>query len=227
MEKDIVKKLQEEAKNFITQNILVLKNFKIKIYPKEIEVYYYNDDFKDKAVHRKPQQTMKYKDHFYVHRCKNSDSYKGGNRAGLDFVVSDDENTYYSYLIRSAVINGQPFYGPNNVLNAIKSACGYVENADLEKQLVDTVSSDVKYNDIIYTTRIGLSDNVDAYFRGCALRLVALDKDFKNARYKAKEQIVLDYLKQSKSTKIQAETFCKDNLTYLPSKIIEYYDNKN
>lgn len=224
MEK-LIERLQKEAKQFITQKKLVLNG--VEIYPKEIEVYYHNDDFKDNAVHKKIQQTKKFKNHFYVHRCKNSDSYKGGNRAGLDFVVSDDENTFYSYLIRSAVINGQSFYGPNKVLNEIKRVCGYVENADLEKQLVDTDSSDAKYDDVIYTTRFGLSDNVDAFFLGSALRLVALDKDFKNARYKAKEQIVLDYLKQSKSTKIQAEAFCKNYLTYLPSKIIEYYDNKN
>ena len=224
MNEIIVSRLQTKAKEFISQYKLVLN--KVEIYPKEIEVYYHNEDFKDNAVHQKPQQTKKFKNHFYVHRHKYSDAYKSGNRAGVDFVVSDDENTYYSYLIRSAVINGQPIYGPNNVLNEIKRACGYVENAELEKKFVDTVSSNVEYDDIIYTTRFGLGKNVDACFCDYPLRLVVLDNNFKNAPYKAKECIVLDYLKQSKSTKTKAECFCKKYLTYLPSKISDYYANK-
>ena len=219
---EIVTRLQKDAKTFLT-NKLVLN--KAEIYPKEIEVYYYKEgEFEDKSVHRNELQ-MNHKNYFYVHRCKNSDSYKGGNRAGLDFVVSDDENTYYSYLIRSAVINEQPFYGPNNVLNAIKSACGNVGNAELEKEYVDVVSSDVEYDDIIFTTRFGLSKNVDVCFRDYQLRLVVLDKQFKNAQYKAKEQIVSDYLKQSKSTEVQAKDFCEQYLTYMPSKIKDNYVN--
>lgn len=225
MKENIVTKLQKEANQFIAHNKLVLNG--VEIYPKEIEVYYYNDDFKDNAVHKKSQQTKKYKNHFYVHRCKKSDSYKGGNRAGLDFVVSNDENTYYSYLIRSAEINHKLVCGPNNVLNEIKRACGYDGNAELEKQNINPVSSDVKYEGIIYTTRFGVGNSVDAYFRGLALRLVVLDNNFKCAQYKAKEQIVFDYLTQSKITKEQAEDFCKERLTYLPSKIKEYYGNKN
>lgn len=221
---DIVTRLLKDAKTFLT-NKLVLN--KVEISPKEIEVYYYKEgEFEDKSVHQNELQ-KNHKNHFYVHRCKNSNSYKGGNRAGMDFVVSDDEKTYYSYLIRSAVVNGQPFYGPNNVLNAIKRACGCVEYADLEKQVVDTVPYDIKYDDIIYTTRFGLGKNVDACFHDYQLRLVVLDKNFKNAQYKAKERIVSDYLKQSKSTKVQAEVFCKEYLTYMPSKIKDNYANNN
>ena len=224
MTENIVTELQKEAKQFIAHNKLVLNG--VEIYPKEIEVYYYKEgEFEDKSVHRNELQKNN-KNHFYVHRCKKSDSYKGGNRAGLDFVVSNDKNTYYSYLIRSAEINHRLVYGPNNVLNEIKRACGYDGNTELEKQNVNSVSSDVKHKDIIYTTRFGLGNSVDAYFRALPLRLVVLDNNFKCAQYKAKEQIVLDYLIQSKNTKEQAETFCKERLTYLPSKIKEYYGNK-
>ncbi|MBP5503727.1 MAG: hypothetical protein J6Y24_13170 [Bacteroidales bacterium] len=221
-----VKGLQNEAKKFLTEKIIVLKG--VTIIPKEIEVYYYKEgEFEDKSVHRNELQKNN-KNHFYVHRwgTNKGDKYKGSYYPGVDFVVSDDDATYYSYLIRSAVINGTPIYGPNNVLNEIKRVCCLEDNAELEKQYIENKSCNIECKSIIYTQRYGLGNNVDDCFRKYKLRFVVLDKDFKNARYQAKEQIVLDYLEQSKSTKVQAETFCKDYMTYLPSKVKEYYANE-
>ena len=91
------------------------------IEPKEVEVYYYkHGEFDDNSVHRNELQAMN-PNHFYVHRMgtRQQDKYKGRNYAGVDLVVSNQSGVYYSYLIRSAVVDNNLVVGPNKVLNAI------------------------------------------------------------------------------------------------------------
>lgn len=223
---NLVKKLQKEAKQFLTGAKLLFRN--VEIIPKEIEVYFYKEGvFPDNSVHQKKYQTKEYKNHFYVHRCKKSDSYKGGNRAGLDFVVSDETDTYYSYLIRSAVINGKTIYGPNNVLNTIKELCGNISYEEIEKQVVELKASNVEYDYVVFTTRYKLGKDVDEYFRSRKLRLVLLDNLFKESKYKAKEDIVLDFFKQTNYQKKQAFDYCKSHMSYVPSKVKDYYEQND
>lgn len=212
-----VERLQNEAKLFLTGFRLVLNGVFIK--PKEIEVYCYEEtgDFKDSSVHRNELQKNN-KNHFYVHRngLKKSDSYKGGNRAGLDFVVSGNENTYYSYLIRSVVINdGKTVVGPNKVLKAIQNACGFSSYDELEAKIVELVSDDAS-NDVLFSKRINLGENAKEYI-DCELRAVLCDDLFIDSKYPAKEKMIVDFLKNE--TKERSIVYAKDKLGYVPSEI--------
>lgn len=214
-------RLQEEARLFLTESGLVLNG--VSILPKEIEVYFYKKDiFEDDSVHRNELQKHN-KNHFYVHRrgTKQSDSYKGGNRAGLDFVVSNDENTYYSYLIRSATINNRSIVGPHKVLEAIKSAT-HMDYKEIENTPVKVVHNNVLC-DVLYSYRINLGKKVQEEYRICKLRAVICDEMFRNEKYPAKEKLVVDFLlekvKMHNTPQEQAAKYAKDKLGYIPSVI--------
>lgn len=213
---EIVNKLQNEASQFLKKK-LVLNG--IAILPKEIEVYYYKEgEFEDKSVHQNELQTNKNMNHFYVHRWGKTqlDKYKGENRAGLDFVVSDGVNTYYSYLIRSAVINdGKPVVGPNKVLKTIKNACNFSSYNELEKNNVIIVANDIS-NDVLFSERINLGNNAEEHSH-CALRAVLCDEYFKGSKYLKKEELIVNFL-QNNSQKNALE-YAKEKLGYIPSKI--------
>lgn len=209
---ELIKKLQSEAKQFLTKSKLVLNG--VEILPKEIEVYYYKEGvFEDISVHKNELQTKKHKSRFYVHRLgeKQSDPYKGANRAGVDYVVSDDANTYYSYLIRSAVINGESVIGPNKVLIKIKEASKF-ENQDLERELVKIVISNNE-GDVLFSSRINLGKG----FVDSELRAVLCDECFRTSKYPAKEKMIIDFIKDM--SKVQALEYAKNRLGYIPASI--------
>ena len=215
LHEQIKRKLQKEAEQFLTKKQLVLKNLIIS--PKEIEIYYYKaGEFEDEAVHKHNLQQNN-KNHFYVHRCKNSNSYKGGNRAGLDFVISQKEGIYYSYLIRSAMINDVPIVGPNKVLKKIKEDC-HLENENLEGELVELRSNN-NTNDILFSNRINLSKG----FINCELRAVVCDDTFRQNKYPAKEHMIVKFLlekiSQQQMTKNDALEYANKNLGYKPSSL--------
>ena len=224
MTKKIVDRLQNEAKEFLTGRKLVLKG--VTILPKEIEVYYYNEKegFTDKSVHGNELQ-QKNKNHFYVHRwgLKQTDPYKGGNRPGLDFVLSDEENIFYSYLIRSAVINGgELVIGPNKVLKKIIEISG-LEPADIEKAKVDLIS-DNKLDNVLFSERINLGENAKDYI-SYKLRAVLCDEYYKGSKYPAKERMIVDFLlekiKSGNVSKEEAKVYAKEKLGYIPTVIKE------
>lgn len=212
-----IKRLQSEAKLFLTSFNLVLNG--ISILPKEIEVYYYEEtgNFKDSSVHRNELQKNN-KNHFYVHRngLTKIDSYKGGYRAGLDFVVSDNENIYHSYLIRSAVIkDGKTIVGPYKVLKAIQNACGFSSYDELETKTVELVVNDVS-NDVLFSKRINLGENAKEYI-DCELRAVLCDDLFKESKYPSKEELIVNFLQNK--PKEYALKYVKEKLGYIPSSI--------
>ena len=211
----IVLKLQNEAKRFITNSKLIFND--IVIVPKEIEVYYYKEgEFDDVSVHRNELQQNN-KNHFYVHRNGRlkTDRYKGGNRACVDFVISDEKDVYYSYLIRSAVINdNSPVFGPHNVLKAIKNACNNIEYSEIENSSV-IVDTNNNLSDVIMSKRINLSKG----FIDSNLRLVIFDNDFKTSKYRDKERLIYDKIKSDNILGDKACKFVKEILGYVPSKI--------
>ncbi|MBP5556493.1 MAG: hypothetical protein J6X65_02130 [Bacteroidales bacterium] len=225
MQEQIKRRLQEETVHFLTNWKIVWKG--IEILPKEIELYYYEKygEFKDDSVHKNDLQKNN-KNHFYVHRwgTKQIDPYKGGNRAGIDLVVSDDENIYHSYLIRSAVINGKIIVGPNNVLKKIIEVCGFsnehLENNYKELECVPvTLKSNVISADVLFSKRINLSTGYVDY----ELRAVLCDEQFRNAKYPGKEKMIVDFLSEKvhnhNMTNDEAIEYAKDKLNYIPSKI--------
>lgn len=212
MEKFIVK-LQNEEKLFLAKTLICNE---IYIQPTETEPYYYKKYvFEDESVHQNELQTSKHKNHFYIHRwgTKQSDSYKGGSRASLDFVVSDEANTYYSYLIRSAIINGKLIIGPNKVLRTIKEVCR-LENEELENTSITIISNNNDY-DVLFSKRINLTKGFIDY----KLRAVLCDNNFKNNKYPLKENMVVDFIKQNNMSRDRAIEYAKDKLGYIPSSI--------
>ena len=215
-----IKRLQNEAGCFLTETKLKLMN--VSIQPTEIESYYYKiGEFEDTSVHRNDLQKNN-KNHFYVHRrgVKSTDKYKGGNRGGLDFVVSDNEHIYYSYLIRSAIIDDELVIGPNKVLECIINHC------KLDKEAIETEPVELLPNaisgDVLFSERINLGKNA-GHFLECKLRAVICDDYFREKKYPAKEKMIVDFLmdkvKTQNMTKEEAKRYAKQKLGYLPSII--------
>lgn len=216
MEK-LIEKLQSEEKAFLSSKCLVLNN--VVIQPKEIEAYYYKEgEFEDKSVHRNELQQNN-KEHFYVHRngLKKESSYKGGNRSGVDFVVSDEDNVYYSYLIRCAVVNGELVVGPHKVLEAIKKHCHFNSYDEIENKQIE-VKDQQQSCAVLFSERINLSTG----FVDCELRAILCDEYYKESTYRGKEAIIVDYLLKEVKKGLSAEQAreeVKKYLTYVPSKI--------
>lgn len=219
----IIERLQNEAKQFLTETKLMLNG--VSILPKEIEVYYYKEgEFEDTSVHRNELQQNN-KNHFYVHRrgTTQSDKYKGGNRGGLDFVVSDDENTYYSYLLRSALIGNDLVIGPHNVLESILEHCK-LEKEVVESELVELIPNNVSC-DVLFSTRINLGKKA-GQFINCKLRAIVCDDSYRKNKYPAKEKPIVDFLmdkiRTQNMSKERALNYAEQQLGYIPSAIKKY-----
>ena len=193
------------------------------IEPKEVEVYYYkHGEFDDNSVHRNELQAMN-PNHFYVHRMgtRQQDKYKGRNYAGVDLVVSNQSGVYYSYLIRSAVVDNNLVVGPNKVLNAILVASKLTKE-EMENRPVDMIACDRRH-DVLFSKRINLGVKVNDKFRSCKLRAVVCDEFFRTAKYPAKEEMIYNYVydkfNSQVMTKAEALFYAKEKLGYVPSLI--------
>lgn len=218
-----VNELQLKASEFLKSSKLSLNS--LIIYPKEIEVYYYKDgEFEDNSVHKNELQKNN-QDHLYIHRrgLKRTDSYKGGNYVGIDFVVSNDDSIYYSYLLRSIVINGQLVTGPHKVLESIKKA-SHLSYSELEDLRI-TVCPNETHNDVLFSKRINLGKKVNEEYLNSKLRAVLCDEYYKKNKYPVKEGMIIDFLCNEvhlqKKTKEQAMEYAKEYLNYIPSAIRE------
>ena len=212
---EAVKWLQDEAAQFLVKYELKLKD--VIIQPKEIEMYFFKKGvFEDNSVHRNELQQNN-RNHFYIHRngIKQTDSYKGGNRPGLDFIVSDESFTFYSYLLRSAVVNGKMIIGPNKVLEAIKSA-SRLSMQEIEATPIEIISN-AKSCPVLFSSRIHLGKSVLDNYRNYKLRAVACDDSFRGAKYPGKEKMIVDFILEKKLTGDQAIEFAKEKLDYIPS----------
>lgn len=216
---DFVKRLQKEAEHFLLNATLVLNGICIR--PKEIEVYYHKkNEFEDNSVHRNELQRNN-RNHFYIHRkgIEKTDSYKGGNYPGIDFVISDDENTYYSYLIRSAIVNNELIIGPHKVLETIKKECKILYE-EIEKTHVEIVHNKISC-DVLFSSRINLGKLVFKEYKECKLRAVACDDYFRGNKYPQKEKMITEFIFEKQMNKVQGSEYAKEKLGYLPSKICE------
>lgn len=213
---EVLIKLQNDVQKFLTERKLVFGN--TIIHPKEIEVYYWEKEvFEDGSVHRNALQQNN-RNHFYIHRCgnKKEDAYKGGNYPGLDFVVSGEEGVYYTYLIRSAVINGNLIVGPHKVLTAVLESSGLTKE-QLEDVIVE-LHDEKSPCDVLFSERINLGKNAKGY-AGEILRGVLCDEYFREAKYPLKEKMIVDQIKKSKMSKDEAVYYAKAKLGYVPSSI--------
>ena len=105
-EKSIANQLQKLNDLFLTQYKLKIDN--IEIIPLETEIYYFNEKhpFKDKMIHKTPEQKNNF-GKLYFHK-------RGGYYGGVDICLSE-ENYYLSILLRSAIVNSISIWGPNRV----------------------------------------------------------------------------------------------------------------
>lgn len=229
MYEDFEKQLISQAKEFLSTKNIQVEN--VIIEPKEIEVYYYNEtNFPDNSVHCNELQKNN-SNHFYVHRygIRKDDKYKGGRRPGVDLVISANSD-YYSYLIRSAYINGENIIGPNNVLKAILEAIGLTEDNRYSKleeiniQIVDKENAEKK---ILTSERINLGQAVVEAFRSAQLRFVVCDSSYRNTPYLQKERLFIPYLKNlienEGLTKEQAQDEARNYLGYIPKEIKDLF----
>lgn len=218
-----IEKLRNEAARFLRQYCIVVNG--VTLYPKEIEVYYFKKDvFEDDSVHRnKLQKNRQYQ--FYVHRYGVEDTapYKGGNRPGVDFVVSGDDCCFYTLLLRTVAFeNEKPIIGPNNVLKAIaeRTKLNYekLESVNCELKTIDNVMCDVGFSE-----RVNLGKTVSEQFKAAPLRAVLLDEYFAATKYLKKEKLVVGMLlkkiQQSVVSKEQALEHSKNILGYCPSAL--------
>lgn len=204
-DKNFAANLQKEASVFLRGYYLLVNN--IAIYLKEIEAYYFEHGrFEDYSVHRnKLQKNNKHK--FYIHRYgQDADSsYKSSpknNRGGCDFVMSDSDGVYYSYLIRSIVINDVLYVGPRKSLNAIIENTG-LSYEELEKANVTIVPFENNH-DVLNTSRIGLGNSIEKeaeLYKNSELRCILCDKYFvkrdnKNVGYARRTEAIDKFLKR-------------------------------
>lgn len=198
-----IKELQSRAASFLQSYCLRVNGVTISL--KEIEVYYYEKGvFEDYTVHCNELQ-MNNKFHFYVHRTGKSKDYKpkGGTRCGCDFVLSDKDNVYYTFLIRGIVIDRELIVGPNNSLKAILSYTS-LSYSELEGAKVELVPCK---NDchILPSPRIGLGkpeEEKNVIFHDAELRMIVCDEYFKqtdkrsNCGYKLRTDAIDNFLRR-------------------------------
>ena len=220
--KECIERLQKEVSQFLLQSKLVLNG--VVVMPKEVEVYYYKKgEFEDDSVHRNALQKNN-EGHFYVHRTgtEKTDPYKGGNYPGVDFVMSDNEEVYYSYLIRGAVVNDKLIVGPHNVLQAIKSECKLDDYKYIENRPVEIESNTVSCP-VLFSKRINLGKKVREEFVNCKLRAVLCDEWFRISKYPSKEKMMVEYLleevRMQNMDKEEVLAFAKKYLGYVPSSL--------
>lgn len=124
-----------------------------------------------------------------MHRTGKSKDYKpkGGTRCGCDFVLSDKDNVYYTFLIRGIVIDRELIVGPNNSLKAILSYTS-LSYSELEGAKVELVPCK---NDchILPSPRIGLGkpeEEKNVIFHDAELRMIVCDEYFKQTDKRSK-----------------------------------------
>ncbi len=216
---EVIEILQDKAARFLTESRLEVNG--LVIFPTEIEVYYYSEDFKDTSVHQNELQTKKGKNHFYVHRKgkKQTDKYIGGSRGGLDFVISDNDDIYYSYLIRSAVVGDSPVVGPNKVLNSIMAKIGLDEKMLEDENVEIRPNNKIKCKcEVLFSRRINLGENAKE-FAECELRAVLLDEWFKCSGYRNKQELIISKIRRCNMLKEDALLYAKEMLGYVPDSI--------
>ena len=132
---NIVSKLQKINECFL-QNYMI-NIYGLKIYPVEIEIYYYKKHiFEDEICHRHDLQ--KDEQHFgklYFHRCGRSRKKEANidisNRGGFDICIfqqskqEENKEYYLSILIRGAYIKGKLYYMNKILQYIIKSNKNY------------------------------------------------------------------------------------------------------
>ena len=210
-----LKILQTINKNFLCQYMLRIDE-DLRLYPIEVEAYYYNGtNFPDKCVHKNELQ-MKRFGKLYFHRASES---KGSSflydRGGFDICLSDSENYYLGILIRSAWINSEeiPVCGlglltrrvvkhickDDSITNITKIEEEAIRKLEeKESILVDAIDDKREKNSPIFnSTRFGISSKVHPEYGYYKLRSL-IELKCPNHPFKEKEKVVEIYIRDNK-----------------------------
>lgn len=210
-----IKILQEINKLFLTQYMLKIDDDFV-LYPIEVEAYYYQENnFPDTCVHKYQWQQNRF-GKLYFHRAGNkvdaSFLYDGG---GIDVCLSDSDDFWLGILIRGAWINQEetPVCTPgvltrrvvfhicddNSIVKIADKEIVVVEKLEENNQIVQLATNDKRNKDSILfqSTRFGISpDNHPEYALYKLRSLIELSEP--NHSFKAKEKVVLDYMRDNK-----------------------------
>lgn len=210
-----IKILQEINKLFLTQYMLKIDDDFV-LYPIEVEAYYYQkNNFPDTCVHKYQWQQNRF-GKLYFHRAGNkidaSFLYDGG---GIDVCLSNSDDFCLGILIRGAWINQEeaPVCTPgvltrrvvyhicddDSIVKITDKERVVIQKLEEDNQIVQLATNDKRNkNSILFqSTRFGISpDNHPEYALYKLRSLIELSEP--NHPFKAKEKVVLDYMRDNK-----------------------------
>lgn len=190
-------------------NTLLLSQYIIKIddnfvlYPIEVEIYYYNDNFKDDTVHSSELQKNRFGKLYFHRKGQSGDNKILFSRSGLDICLSNNNEFFFGVLVRSArinneenIVNGPQLLAQRVYRHICKDNCldSLSEESrstllSFEKNTValqKAINRDVQL--LIHSSRIGL--NNDSVYCDINLRSIS---DLSISKQKEKD--VLEYIK--------------------------------
>lgn len=165
----LVAKLQKETEAIYSKRISIL-GYGVKITLSDIEVYRQDAEYDDNSVHANDKQKGNY-GHLYIHRYgKSADSKR--SYAGVDFCLSNDRETSYSWLLRGVTIEKDGdikyYQGPMIVLKAIMDITGKTPD-ELEGYDWKIVTENVRIP-FFFTRRVNLGSTVKPIWKEAPLR---------------------------------------------------------
>lgn len=190
-----IKALQQVNKLLLTEYCLeIADNF--KIYPVEIEAYYYNKGlFEDECVHR--NELQKGRERFgklYFHRKGNTAENKIiSHRGGVDICLPLSDDNYLAFLVRSARINDEieAINGPAKLAQRIIQFLNDNNPTIKEKEVV------VKRRDAIFEPKYLINSNRIGLGSGYVYAQAPLRSLTDMKISKQKEKDLRDYLTEN------------------------------
>lgn len=182
-------------------NAKLLTHYRIKItsglciYPLEVEAYYNNGhDFNDCSCHCHRLQQNRF-GKLYFHRLGQTGTLNK-TRGGVDICLSDQENIYFSLLIRSARIGKESITGPHKVAEKIIQEARQSYDKLEQYEVLEPYGSDsIRQETIFQGTRVNLGKNVSPRYREMNLRsLIQLHAH----PFKEKEKILHSHIQNLK-----------------------------
>lgn len=166
-----VKILQEINTLLLTQYMLKIDDDFI-LYPIEVEVYYYNNNFKDDTVHGSELQKNRFGKLYFHRKGQSGENKILFSRSGIDICLSNSNDFFFGVLIRSARVNNEESIINGPQLLAQKVYRHICEDENLEKLseqnrsilvayenksivLEDSINREVQL--LIHSSRVGLN----------------------------------------------------------------------
>ncbi|MDR1729458.1 MAG: hypothetical protein LBR52_02220 [Prevotellaceae bacterium] len=227
-----IKTLQKINQLLLTGYMLEIDE-SFRVYPIEVEAYYYNENFRDLCVHRNELQENRF-GKLYFHRAgKAKETAFLYDFGGIDICLSDKKEVFLGFLIRSAWINDEekPVCGPGILTRRIvrhicknDSIVKITENEKVKINQIEERNNTVvralndkrKKDSIVFnSTRFGINPAKYGLYK---LRsLIELKEP--HHPFKEKEKVIISYMKEN-HIKPVAENV-KSLLGYASKSILE------